>query len=377
MEWILKRRSRSWVMNWYRPGLWVVLLFIPCINAFPQGLAALRFDKEVHHFDTIPEEGGLATTVFTVYNDGDAVLRLSEVKAACGCTSEEWTRIPIAPGDSGFIRVHYDPSNRPGYFKKPVSVKSNDPSRIHTLLLIEGYVRPRPKTIEELFPFKQGGLRFREEQLTFGYASTDSLLTDTFMFINTSDKMIMSTKLPAKYRKKWYRTEMVPANVPPGEVGKVVINYDPGQRKEWGLLFDKVYFATNDTEEEFKELRVSLNIQFDFSKLSKEELDAAPILKVEPMQHRFGSVKSGSIVKASFVLSNQGKTDLDILRISQSCKCISWKLQKETLKAGEIQILEVEMNTRELKGPQHKTITIVSNSPQNHQVIISLIGFVN
>lgn len=379
MDWILPRFFMTRDMRSYSFKIlsFLFLFYIGPGMIFGQGLAKLVFNKEVHYFDTIPEEGGLASADFTVYNNGNAVLRLLEVKAACGCTSEEWTRDPILPGDSGYIKVYYDPNNRPGYFKKALYVESNDPERVQNYLRIEGYVSPRPKTLEEEYPFQQGGLRFMQKQRTFGYTMPDTILTDTFSLVNVASYPIESSKLKSKYRKPWFTTSLLPWKLESGEKGKMVVKYYPAERDDWGLLFDKVYLATDDPESPVKELVVSLNIQYDFSKLSPEELRNAANMKLSAETFRFERVKAGEKVKTSFVITNSGASQLKLFRASASCDCIHFSLAKEELEPGEHSILEVELDTRDLLGPVHKTITLVSNAPNKHQVILNIIGYVN
>ena len=40
-------------------------------------------------------------------------------------TTPEWTKEPIAPGQTGDIKITYDPKGRPGPFSKTISVYSN------------------------------------------------------------------------------------------------------------------------------------------------------------------------------------------------------------------------------------------------------------
>jgi hypothetical protein len=78
-----------------------------------------------HSFGEIPENGGNASHIFWVRNEGPGVAVLTRVSASCGCTATEWSREPVAPGDSTAITVSYDPLGRPGVFQKTVSVYSN------------------------------------------------------------------------------------------------------------------------------------------------------------------------------------------------------------------------------------------------------------
>ena len=50
---------------------------------------------------------------------------ITRVIASCGCTTPEWPKAPIAPGQKGEIKVTFNPDGRPGPFAKTISVYSN------------------------------------------------------------------------------------------------------------------------------------------------------------------------------------------------------------------------------------------------------------
>ncbi len=76
------------------------------------------FDFGTHEYDTE------CVCEFKFKNTGNAPLILSNVTASCGCTSPEWTKVPVAPGETGIIKVKYD-SRRMGAFTKSITVNSN------------------------------------------------------------------------------------------------------------------------------------------------------------------------------------------------------------------------------------------------------------
>jgi hypothetical protein len=83
----------------------------------------INFEKTVHDYGTI-EKGANGDCEFVFENVGDEPLILSDVRASCGCTTPSWPREPIAPGQKGTIKVHYD-TQRVGGFNKSVTVTTN------------------------------------------------------------------------------------------------------------------------------------------------------------------------------------------------------------------------------------------------------------
>jgi len=95
------------------------------------------FDKYKYDFGTIKESNGKVSAVFTFTNKGDSPLVISKVTVSCGCSAAEWTREPVAPGEQGYIKATYDPTNRIYTFERSLTVYSNgNPSMI--VLSIQG-----------------------------------------------------------------------------------------------------------------------------------------------------------------------------------------------------------------------------------------------
>jgi hypothetical protein len=93
-------------------------------EAAQDAMPEVQFEKKTHDFGEF-EEGIQATTSFKFKNTGNAPLVLNAVTPSCGCTSPDWPKEPIAPGEEGEIKVVYNSKGRPGHFTKSITVKHN------------------------------------------------------------------------------------------------------------------------------------------------------------------------------------------------------------------------------------------------------------
>lgn len=123
----------------------LIALTVSVIGAFAQTdqtstQDSIAFDKTEHDYGTITQ-GADGNCVFSFVNKGKAPLILSNVQASCGCTTPEWTRTPVAPGEKGAIKVKYD-TNRVGSFNKSITVTSNAVNA-SVVLRIKGNVTPK------------------------------------------------------------------------------------------------------------------------------------------------------------------------------------------------------------------------------------------
>ena len=87
------------------------------------------------------ENGGPIAYDFKFKNTGDQPIVIQNVQASCGCTTPDWTKTPVAPGASGFIKAQYNPLGRPGQFNKSLTITSNA-TEGSTVVFIKGNVIP-------------------------------------------------------------------------------------------------------------------------------------------------------------------------------------------------------------------------------------------
>lgn len=89
-----------------------------------QQVAEISFETTEHDFGKI-KEGDKVTFDFKFTNTGEVPLLISAVKASCGCTTPEWPKGLVQPGESDKIRVEYNSKGREGEFSKGIVVTAN------------------------------------------------------------------------------------------------------------------------------------------------------------------------------------------------------------------------------------------------------------
>lgn len=88
-------------------------------------------------------QGRPVTFDFKWVNTGKDAVQIRDVQAACGCTTPEWVKDPVKPGDTATIKVGYN-SAAEGAFDKIVTVYLNNNEQ--KVLRIKGLVYPSPAT---------------------------------------------------------------------------------------------------------------------------------------------------------------------------------------------------------------------------------------
>ncbi len=108
----------------------------------------MKFDKTEHSFGSLPQ-GKPVTYEFEFLNTGASPVEIESVKAACGCTTPDWTKEAIAPGQKGKVSAQYNMA-REGAFRKSVTVKTKEGETV--ILYISGEAVPANNSVDAPAP---------------------------------------------------------------------------------------------------------------------------------------------------------------------------------------------------------------------------------
>lgn len=95
----------------------------------------MSFEEDKHDFGDI-FQGDKVEHVFEFENTGNEPLIITNVQTTCGCTAPEWPRDPIAPGQSGKIKVVFNSTGKIGRQNKVITVVSNATSPLNRVTIV-------------------------------------------------------------------------------------------------------------------------------------------------------------------------------------------------------------------------------------------------
>jgi len=104
-------------------------------------LGSFQFSEMEYDFGTI-QEGKVIERVFNFTNNGQAPLVISNITASCGCTSPDWTKTPVKPGETGFVKVIFNSAAKSGSQSPTVTIQANTNPSV-TRLRMTGNVNPK------------------------------------------------------------------------------------------------------------------------------------------------------------------------------------------------------------------------------------------
>jgi hypothetical protein len=86
-------------------------------------VAEIQFEKNYFDFGKV-KVGEIKEVTVTYTNTGKKPLILDEVHTSCDCTTVDWSKAPVMPGQKGSIKATYT-AKEPGMISKRVTVFSN------------------------------------------------------------------------------------------------------------------------------------------------------------------------------------------------------------------------------------------------------------
>jgi hypothetical protein len=110
-------------------------------SADPSTLGQFQFSEEEFDFGNI-NEGQVVEHIFNFTNNGQAPLVISNITASCGCTSPEWTKTPVNPGEQGFVKVVFNSAAKSGAQAPTVTIQANTNPTVSRLRM-KGSVTPK------------------------------------------------------------------------------------------------------------------------------------------------------------------------------------------------------------------------------------------
>jgi len=103
----------------------LVLFTILASAGAKPGAAALTWAKTVVELD-VPAGAAKAATVFSFRNTGVGPVRIAMVVASCDCITARPAKETYAPGETGEIKVVFDPAGLSGRVVRTIAIVTDD-----------------------------------------------------------------------------------------------------------------------------------------------------------------------------------------------------------------------------------------------------------
>ncbi|MDA8886706.1 DUF1573 domain-containing protein [Bacteroidia bacterium] len=124
----------------------LAILSLVSFNAFAQLGPQITFEQRGLKLDSVVS-GTVVNVTYYFKNTGDSPVKLTKVKATCGCTIPSYPKYEILPGTRDSITAVFDTKGRKGYQAKGINIESTAGSKS---LVFEILVTEPDTPIEEV-----------------------------------------------------------------------------------------------------------------------------------------------------------------------------------------------------------------------------------
>ena len=322
--------------------------------------AQIIFDEKKYDFGEIAEDGGSVEHIFRFKNSSTKPVVILSTYTSCGCTTTEFSKKPVMPGESSSLKVVFDPMNYPGQFARKVTIVTSD-GALNESLLITGKVTPRKKSIEERFPLNMGsGLRAENNYHSFGYVEHGKDVQSSFAIYNGSSRKV-SVAIENPYPELVF---YCPTTLGAGE--EVAINFIcqlPENSDVYGTLSYKVWLVVDGVKAQYPFIINGLAID------SRDENanNRAQMIAMSENFIKFGAVKC-NITKCARAITiyNRGNKPLQIRKIELDKEGLTAQLDGvSAIEPGGSRKIKVEIYPSRLPfGAVVEKMRIISNDPK-------------
>lgn len=322
----------------------------------------IEFRNKIHDFGRININIQYARTTFIFKNTGDRPLVISSAVASCGCTTPDWTRDSVMPGDSGHIDVRYETIGRPGSFRKTITVYCNSVTQPFVHLDILGDVFQESHTNVTETP-NYGSIYFSQQTLDFKNLTDKGPDTIQTRLINGS---LFSTEFEPLGKLPEYCTILgYPRSLEPNENALLTVIIDGRKVKSYGFAAFEIPVNSSSPVNPNLGLFVTYTRKQYFPKMNAKQLAKSAHLKISAASEilNFGVHQSGDVVDTSLIFTNTGKEDLVMHEIYPECTCVRINFPKKVLKPGESMKVDFSFDTVTKNGVSRQSIWIVCNDP--------------
>jgi len=292
--------------------------------------------------------GEKITNDFVIRNDGDAVLEITNVQPACGCTVAQFDKT-IAPGQTGKVHAVVDTTTFNGPISKGVSVFTNDPDTPQIELTIRAKVEP-------YIAVKPGYARY----ITVQGEPLEGDIVQTLWATDGTAIDVTGVDSPWPYLHVTYREAKPEERVGEAKGKQWKIEMKLTNDAKVGALTDYVTVHTNHPKQKIVQIPVSGFVR--------------PVIAVTPPVADFGQIELKEPLRRALNVRNFATEPIKVTGVEQNLKGMEAKI--EPLEEGREYQVRIVLNPGLGKGPFNGKLTIHTDSPKAPLVEVELKGTV-
>lgn len=311
------------------------------------------------------------TAEFMLKNDGHKPLVINNVLKSCGCTEVDYPKTGIAAGESFVIKAVYD-AKQMGTFTKQVCLYTNageDPFILSMRGKVVGSVVDFAGSYDEML----GVIKSDAQEVEFDDVNRGDRPVQRIHIFNPTDELLEPVVM---HLPPYLHAFVSPSKVAPRHSAEISFVLDSKKLRDLGLNQTSVYLGERpgDRIAPEKEIVVSAVLLPGFENMTPTKKALAPKIEMSATDLNLGSFNGKKKLKGEILITNKGKSELDIRSMQMFTMGLQVNLKKSKIQPGETVKMKVTAVAADLKKSRvrHPRILMITNDPEHAKVVVKI-----
>lgn len=311
------------------------------------------------------------TAEFVLKNDGHKPLVINNVLKSCGCTEVDYPKTGIAAGESFVIKAVYD-AKQMGTFNKQVCLYTNADEEPFILSMrgkVVGSVVDFAGSYDEML----GVIKSDAQEVEFDDVNRGDRPVQRIHIFNPTDEVMEPVVM---HLPDYLHAFVSPSKVAPHHSAEISFVLDSKKLRDLGLNQTSVYLGERpgDKIAPEKEIVVSAVLLPGFENMTPARKVLAPKMEMSTTDLNLGSFNGKKKLKGEILITNKGKSELDIRSMQMFTMGLQVNLKKSKILPGETVKMKVTAVAADLKKSRvrHPRILMITNDPDHAKVVVKI-----
>lgn len=311
------------------------------------------------------------TAEFVLKNDGHKPLVINNVLKSCGCTEVDYPKTGIAAGESFVIKAVYD-AKQMGTFTKQVCLYTNADEEPFILSMrgkVVGSVVDFAGSYDEML----GVIKSDAQEVEFDDVNRGDRPVQRIHIFNPTDELLEPVVM---HLPPYLHAFVSPSKVAPRHSAEISFVLDSKKLRDLGLNQTSVYLGERpgDRIAPEKEIVVSAVLLPGFENMTPTKKALAPKIEMSATDLNLGSFNGKKKLKGEILITNKGKSELDIRSMQMFTMGLQVNLKKSKIQPGETVKMKVTAVAADLKKSRvrHPRILMITNDPDHAKVVVKI-----
>ncbi len=311
------------------------------------------------------------TAEFVLKNDGHKPLVINNVLKSCGCTEVDYPKTGIAAGESFVIKAVYD-AKQMGTFTKQVCLYTNADEEPFILSMrgkVVGSVVDFAGSYDEML----GVIKSDAQEVEFDDVNRGDRPVQRIHIFNPTDELLEPVVM---HLPSYLHAFVSPSKVAPRHSAEISFVLDSKKLRDLGLNQTSVYLGERpgDKIAPEKEIVVSAVLLPGFDNMTPAKKALAPKMEMSTTDLNLGSFNGKKKLKGEILITNKGKSELDIRSMQMLTMGLQVNLKKSKILPGETVKMKVTAVAADLKKSRvrHPRILMITNDPDHAKVVVKI-----